>query len=97
MFKKNEFEKAKRRAIEEIKSNDSFILSSDGVVITCGEKINVYSDITLFITKIYECLPKQEKIMILAGTISQFKKEKEISDESEELAKKVVEGIEKLK
>ena len=97
MFKKNEFEKAKRRAIKEIKSNDSFILSSDGTVITCGEKINVYSDIILFIIKIYECLTKQEKIMILATTISQFKKEKEISDESEELAKKVVEGIEKLK
>lgn len=97
MFKKNEFEKAKRRAIKEIKSNDSFILSSDGTVITCGEKINVYSDIILFIIKIYECLTKQEKIMILATTISQFKKEKEISDESEELAKKIVEGIEKLK
>ena len=41
MFKKNEIESGKEKAINEIKKNNSFILSTDGTVVVIGSKIDV--------------------------------------------------------
>lgn len=98
MFKKNEIESGKEKAINEIKKNNSFILSTDGTVVVIGSKIDVMTDITFLIDRLLETLPQNVQKYILAALIGHLKNNNnEISDEDEELAQKVLDKIKELK
>lgn len=95
MFKKNKNEK--EMAIEKISKNDSFVLSTGGTIVAVGSGIDVMSDVAYLFVNLYKCLPQKMKIDILSAIITKFKDEEEISDESDKLARKVLDEIEKLK
>ena len=93
----NKYKKEKEIAIKKINKNDSFVLSTEGTIAIVGNEIDVMSDITFLIKNLYEQLPKKKKKMIVSAIITSFKGEEEISDESEELAQKVLDKIKELK
>lgn len=95
MFKKNKNEK--EIAIEKINKNNSFVLSTEGTIAIVGDGIDIMSDIACLFVNLYKCLPQKMKIDILSAVISKFKDEKEISYESDKLARKVLDEIKKLK
>lgn len=94
-MKKNK--KEREIAIEKINKNDSFVLSTSGTIAIVGNRIDTMSDIACLFVNLYKYLPQNMKIDILSATISEFKDEKEISYESDELARKVLDEIKKLK
>lgn len=55
------------------------------------------SDIACLFVNLYKYLPPKMKIDILSAVISEFKDEEEISEESDKLARKVLDEIKKLK
>ena len=98
MFKKNEIESGKQKAIYEIKKNKSLVLSTNGTVVVIGNKIDVMTDITFLIDRLLETLPQNVQKYILAALIGSLKNNNnEISDEDEELAQKVLDKIKELK
>lgn len=95
MLKKNK--KEREIVIEKINKNDSFVLSTSGTIAIVGNGIDTMSDIACLFVSLYEYLPKKMKIDILSAIISEFKDEEEISEESDKLARKVLDEIKKLK
>lgn len=96
MLKKNEIESGKEKAINEIKKNNSFILSTDGTVVVIGSKIDVMTDIVFLICQLLKNLPQNTQKYILASLICALKDDDNISDEDEELAQKVLDKIKEL-
>lgn len=90
-----ENKKEKEIAIEKINKNDSFVLSTGGTIAIVGNGINTMSDIAYLFVNLYKYLPQKMKIDILSATISEFKDEEEISEESDKLARKVLDEIKK--
>ena len=97
MLKKNEIESGKEKAINEIKKNNSFILSTDGTVVVIGSKIDVMTDIVFLICQLLKNLSQNTQKYILASLICALKDDDNISDEDEELAQKVLDKIKELK
>lgn len=95
MFKKNK--NKKKIAIEKINKNDSFVLSTSGTIVIAGNGIDTMSDIACLFINLYKYLPQKMKLDILSAIISEFKDEEEISEESDKLARKVLDEIKKLK
>lgn len=96
MLKKNEIESGKEKAINEIKKNNSFILSTDGTVVVIGSKIDVMTDIVFLICQLLKNLSQNTQKYILASLICALKDDDNISDEDEELAQKVLDKIKEL-
>ncbi len=95
MFKKSR--DGREIAIEKIKKNDSYILSTEGTIAIVGQEDEIIANIAYLIVCLLEELPQGMQKDTLAFLISEFKNEEEISDEDEELAQKVLDKIKELK